>query len=107
MIRYLRLYAHFVSFSFSRAMEFRVDFFFKIVMDLIFYAVNLLFFRLIYLQTPVLGGWDGHQIMLFVSGYLVIDAVFMTMFAGNLWMLTMFINRGDLDYYLVRPVSSL
>ena len=33
MIRYLRLYGYFLRFSFSRAMEFRFDFFFRIFMD--------------------------------------------------------------------------
>ena len=41
MTRYLRLYAYFLRFSFSRALEFRVDFFFRVIMDTAFYAVNL------------------------------------------------------------------
>ena len=31
----------------------------------------------------------------------------MTVFANNMWWLPIAVNRGDLDYYLVRPVSSL
>lgn len=31
----------------------------------------------------------------------------MTLFSNNLWWLSTYVNRGDLDYYLVRPVSSL
>ena len=56
MRRYLRLYLHFVRFSFSRAFEFRVDFWFRVVMDCAFYAVNLAFFTLLYGQTPTIGG---------------------------------------------------
>jgi ABC-2 type transport system permease protein len=45
--------------------------------------------------------------MIFVAGFCVIDAMFMTLFSNNLWWLPQLVNRGDLDYYLVRPVSSL
>lgn len=105
--RYGRLYAHFLQFSFSRAMEFRLDFYFRIFMDVGYYAVNIAFFRLIYLHTPMLGGWNEKQAMLFVSIYLVVDAVHMTVFTNNLWGLAQSVNKGGLDYYLVRPVSTL
>jgi ABC-2 type transport system permease protein len=105
--RYLTLYAHFLRFSFSRAMEFRLDFYFRVVMDICYYIVHLAFFTIIYQHTSLLGGWTLDQIYVFVCGFLFIDALHMTVFANNLWWLPIFINRGDLDYYLVRPVSSL
>ena len=107
VIRYLRLFGYFVRFSISRAMEFRLDFFFRIVMDLLYYGVNIAFYRVIFLHTSNLGGWTEPQIMVFVSIYLLIDAIHMTLFSNNIWWLPTYINRGDLDYYIVRPVSSL
>lgn len=106
-MRYLRLYLYFLRFSFSRAMEFRVDFFFRVVMDVAYYAVNLAFFAVLYEHTSVLGGWSLDQVYVFVAGTMVVDALNMTFFSNNLWWLPIFINKGDLDYYLVRPVSSL
>lgn len=107
MRRYLRLYLSFVRFSISRAVEFRLDFFCRIFMDLVFYAVNLAFFKVLFLRISSLGGWSEPQIMVFVASYLVADAIQMTVFANNVWVIPTMINRGDLDYYLVRPVSSL
>lgn len=107
MMRYLMLYLHFLRFSFSKALEFRLDFTFKIVMDCIYYAVNISFFKLIYLHTPILGGWNQDQMMVFVASFLLVDAIHMTIFSTNLWMLPYMINRGELDYYLIRPVSPL
>ena len=107
MGRYLRLYLSFVRFSFSRAMEFRVDFFFRVVMDVVFYAMQLAFFTVLYRHTELVGGWDLDQILIFVSGFFLVDALHMTIFASNMWWLPMMVNKGDLDYYLVRPVSSL
>ncbi|MBI2933157.1 MAG: ABC-2 family transporter protein [Planctomycetes bacterium] len=107
MLRYARLYACFVRFSFSRAMEFRMDFFFRIGMDALWYFVNLAFFWVLYRHTASLGGWGYDQVLVFVGGVFFVDALHMTIFSNNLWWLPITINKGDLDYYLVRPVSSL
>lgn len=107
MLRYARLYLHFLQFSFSRAMEFRLDFYFRIIMDVVYYAINIAFFKVLYLHTPSLAGWTEGQTMLFVSLFLFVDAMYMTIFINNLWSLSSSINTGGLDYYLVRPVSSL
>ncbi len=107
MIRYARLYLHFVRFSISKALEFRIDFSFRILMDTVFYTTNILFYKIIYDHTGILGGWSEDQVMVFVAGYLLVDALIMTFVSANLWWLPMLVNRGDLDYYLIRPVSSL
>lgn len=106
MMRYLRLYAHFLEFSFGRAMEFRIDFYFRIVMDVIFYAVQFAFFKVIYLHSPNIGGWNEAQTTLFIAAFITVDAIQMTLFSNNMWILPQLVNKGDLDYYLVRPVSS-
>jgi ABC-2 type transport system permease protein len=107
MLRYLRLYAAFCRFSFSKALEFRVDFFLRIFMDVVYYAVNIAFFKILYRHVSALGGWTEDQVMVFIALYLVVDAVHMTIFANNMWTIPMEVNRGGLDYYLVRPVSTL
>ncbi len=88
-------------------MEFRLDFFFRIFMDGLYYLTNLLFFQIIFLHTPLLGGWNEKQMHIFVASYLVVDGLVMSFFSNNMWWLPIFVNRGDLDYYLIRPVSSL
>jgi len=107
MGRYLRLYAHMVRFSFSRAMEFRVDFFFRVFMDTLWYAVHLTFFAVIFRETKALGGWNWDQTLVFAASMFLMDAIQMTLFSNNTWWFPTIVNRGDLDYYLVRPVSSL
>lgn len=107
MMRYLRLYAKFLEFSFSRGFEFRFDFFVRIVMDIVYYTVNILFYKVLFTHTNLLAGWSEGQALIFVAGYLLVDAVIMAVFADNLFFLPNLIQSGDLDYYLVRPVSSL
>jgi ABC-2 type transport system permease protein len=107
MLRYLRLYGHFMRFSISRALEFRIDFFFRVFMDLAYYGIQIAFYQVVFLQTPLLGGWNRDQTFVFMAGFLVVDAITMTVVSNNLWFFPVAVNRGDLDYYLVRPVSSL
>lgn len=106
-MRYLRLYLDFLRFSFSRTFEFRLDFFFRVAMDLLYYVVNIVFFKLLYLHTDTLAGWSEQQVMIFVGAFMVLDGLQMTLFSNNMWVLPQLVNGGDLDYYLVRPVSSL
>lgn len=107
MKRYVTLYLHFLRFSFSKAMEFRLDFSFRIIMDVIYYLVNILLFKILFLHTDLIAGWTEEQMMIFVSCYLLVDAINMTIFSTNMWWLPYFINKGELDYYLIRPVSPL
>lgn len=88
-------------------MQFRIDFFFRIGMDIVFYIVNIIFYDVVFAHTDLIGGWSRDQMMVFVGGFLMIDALNMTFFADNLSNISFFVNRGDLDYYLIRPVSSL
>lgn len=106
-MRYFKLYLHFLRFSFSRAMEFRLDFFFRVVMDCFIYLVQFSFFHILYLNTDSLAGWDINQMRIFIAGFIFIDALKMTVFANNCWWFPIYINRGDLDYYLTKPVSTL
>jgi ABC-2 type transport system permease protein len=107
MIKYLKLYWHFLRFSISKSLLFRFDFTFRIVMDCIFYFVHIAFFKVIFGHAGFVGDWSQEQVMIFVSAYLIADAIQMTLFSNNTWMIPIYINKGDLDYYLLRPVSDL
>jgi ABC-2 type transport system permease protein len=107
MTRYLVLYAYFLRFSFSRAMEFRLDFFFRVVMDTVFYIAQIVFFLVLFQHTNLLGEWTLDQMLIFTAAFLMADALNMTFVSNNMWWFPILVNKGDLDYYLVRPVSSL
>ncbi|MDJ0974541.1 MAG: ABC-2 family transporter protein [Planctomycetota bacterium] len=107
MWRYARLYGYFLRFSFSKAMEFRFDFFFRIGMDCAWYVIQFALFEVLYLHTPLFGGWDPAQMRVFLAAIFLSDALQMTVYANNMWWFPFLVNKGDLDYYLVRPVSSL
>ncbi len=88
-------------------MEFRMDFSFRIVMDCAYYAINLLFYKIIFINSSTLAGWNESQAFVFVAAFCVVDGLQMTLFSNNMWMLPNLVNKGGLDYYLLRPISSL
>ncbi len=92
MWRYLRLFSYFVRFSVSRSLEFRFDFFFRVAMDLLYYVVNLLFYKVLFLNTNFIAGWTTQQMYIFVAAFCVVDAIQMTLFANNLWWFPQLIN---------------
>lgn len=105
-MRYCRLYLQFIKFSVGRAMEFRFDFYFRIIMDVFYYLVNIAFFKILFIHAGSLGDWTEPQAMIFVGCFIMVDAINMTLFSNNTWMIPQLVNKGDLDYYLVRPVTS-
>ncbi|MCB0348164.1 MAG: ABC-2 family transporter protein [Bdellovibrionales bacterium] len=107
ILRYLKLYRQFLLFSISKTAEFRMDFFARIIMDVIYYGTNIYFFKVIFLHSSALAGWTESQVMVFVGIFLMMDGLNMTIFANNLWWISNLVNKGELDYYLLRPVSSL
>lgn len=107
MKRYLNLYLYFLRFSFSKAIHFKLDFYFRVIMDVVWYIMKILFFKVLFLHTTLVGNWTNEEFTVFTCGYLLMDAIYMTFFANNLWWFPIYINRGDLDYYLTRPVSTL
>ena len=107
ILRHLKTYKALVRFSLSRTMEFRFDFFFRFFMDCVFYSLSIAFFEVLFLHTNTLAGWERHQVLLFVSGGLLIDGIFMTVMARNIWEFPSLVNKGELDFHIIRPVSTL
>jgi ABC-2 type transport system permease protein len=105
--RYLRLYGAFLRLSISRGTIFRAAFFSRFFMDIGFYLFDILFFLVVFTNTSALGGWSKEQVLVFIGCFLVVDALQMTVSSSNLWAFSDVINKGDLDYYLTRPVSAL
>lgn len=105
-MRYLRIYLNFLRFAASRAMQFRAELLFRILMDVAFYAIFLGFYKVIFSHTPSLGGWTEAQAMVFVSGFMLVDALQMTFFADMYHSFQMLYRQGALDHYLTKPISS-
>jgi ABC-2 type transport system permease protein len=105
-MRYFIIYYSLVKFSIQRSLQFKLDFFLKIIMDCCFYGVHFLFFNVIMNHSEELAGWSRHQLQLLVAAISLMDALQMTFFSTNLWQFPTLVNTGHFDSYLLRPVSA-
>lgn len=107
MLRCIRLYLSLVRFATSTALMFRMDTWLRTVMDIAYFAVLLFFYRTVFSYTDSLGGFNQHQVRIFVAMCFVLEGLHMSLFASGVHRLIDFVRTGELDYYLVRPVPTL
>lgn len=103
---YASLFAEYFSNYMKRRLTYRSDFWIEIVSDLLFQGMNLLFILIVFLHTPLLGGWSQEQVV-FIYGYFMVPyGVFGCFF--NLWDFSeRYIGKGEMDRVLTRPAHNL
>lgn len=104
--RHLRLWRRFVVLAFVREAEYRVNFFLHVGYGLAQLAVAVGTFALLYRFTGEIAGWTEAEALLLVGVYRVVDGLIELQFGANLRAIGGYIRRGELDFYLLRPVSS-
>jgi ABC-2 type transport system permease protein len=105
-MHYLRLYRRFLILAFVRQAEYRVNFLLSTAVGLINVAVALLTFLLIYRFTPDVAGWTQAQVLLLLGVYRIVEGLISLQVSPNLRALGRAIRTGDMDFLLLRPVSS-
>ncbi|HEY6072946.1 MAG TPA: ABC-2 family transporter protein [Anaerolineales bacterium] len=107
MLRYLRLYRHFLLQRFKILMEYRLNFFIGSVSTMILQAASLGAIWVVMRQIPSLNGWSFYEVIL-IYGLLTMGESITHMFADNLWTIGWnYVRSGDFDRFLVRPVDPL
>lgn len=76
-------------------------------MDIAYYVSMIGFYSAVFLHTDTLGGFSAAQARVFVAMFLVLDSAHMTLYGTGIYSILQLVRKGDLDYYLVRPVSTL
>ena len=106
MTRYARLWWRFVGLSCVRELEYRVNFALGVLEGLAQLALAVVTFLLVYRFTPAVAGWTEAQALLLVGVYRVVDAAVSLQIAPNMAAISGAIRQGDMDFLLLRPVSS-
>lgn len=93
--------------SLAQETQYRLNFFLVFAMDVVWYAVNIGFFEVIYLNADNIAGYKRYEVFFFMSTIFVIDALDMTLFSSSLWAMNDLIRKGDFDLLLAKPVSPM
>ena len=105
-MRYLRIWALFMKTALIREMEFRANFFSWMAINLLWMAFTLVFFWVLYGHTDNIAGWDANQVLVLLGTYYWLEFFVWTYGYPNLGRISGYVNRGELDFFLLKPMNS-
>ncbi|MHB9007348.1 MAG: ABC-2 family transporter protein, partial [Limisphaerales bacterium] len=104
--RYTGLYAALWRNSVVREMGFRTNFLLWIVVEMLWFALQVAFIAVIYQHTDRIGDWSQWQVVLLVGASHFIQQVFTGLFLSNCSNLSELVRTGRLDFLLLLPVNT-
>jgi ABC-2 type transport system permease protein len=104
-MRYLRLYAALARFGLASEMSFRANFLAKLLVEVLWLVLLVLFYELVFANTNTLAGWDRNRYLFFVGCHYALGGIVETFFLDNCIGFAELVRTGDLDQYLLRPID--
>jgi ABC-2 type transport system permease protein len=104
--RYASIYAALWKNSVTREMTFKGNFLLWILVELLWFALQLSFIGVLYLHTDHIGTWTQWQVVLLVGASHFIQELFQAFFLINCTNLSELVRSGKLDFLLLLPVNS-
>jgi ABC-2 type transport system permease protein len=104
--RYLSLYAALWKNSVTREMSFKGNFLLWIIVELLWFGLQLCFVSVIYSQTESVGSWTKWQMVLLVGASNFIQQIFQAFFLTNCTNLSELVRTGKMDFLLLLPLNT-
>lgn len=104
--RYLDLYGALLKNCVARDMQFKVNFLLWILVEMLWFAMQLTFMSVLYMHTESIAGWTKWQVVLLMGCSHFIQQVFSALFLSNVTELSENIRTGRLDFMLLLPVNT-
>jgi len=103
--KYARLLGSLAKYALAREMAFRSNFLVKVSVEVLWLAIMLAFYRVVFAKTSTVAGWSEPQYLFFVGCYFALNGIIETLFLENCNEFTELVRTGDLDFLLLRPVD--
>lgn len=104
--RHLRLWRRFLIMAFCREAEYRVSLWLGIATAILETMLAIAGFSFLYDYTEAINGWSLPQIVVLAGIYRIVRGVSEMQIAPNMREVSGAIRSGDMDFVLLRPVSS-
>lgn len=104
--RYAGLYAALWRNSLVREMSFKTNFLLWIVVELLWFALQLAFVAVIYQHTERIATWSKWQVVMLMGASQFIQQIFTALFLINCSNLSELVRTGRLDFLLLLPVNT-
>ena len=92
--------------SVAREMSFKSNFLLWIVVEFMWFGLQLGFIGVIYLHTDHIASWSKWQVILLVGASHFIQQIFQAFFLTNCTQLSELIRTGRLDFMLLLPMNT-
>jgi len=106
LVRYLGIYAALWKNSVTREMSFKSNFLLWIVVELLWFGLQLSFIGVLYLHTDSIGTWTKWQVVMLVGASHLIQQTYQAFFLVNCTNLSELVRTGKLDFLLLLPVNT-
>ena len=104
--RYAGLYAALWRNSVVREMGFKSNFLLWILVELLWFALQLCFIGVIYLHTDHIASWTKWQVVMLVGASQFIQQLFQAIFLSNCIQFSELVRTGRLDFMLLLPMNT-
>lgn len=105
MRRYWQIYRTFFTSSLARELEFRANFFAKILQNAIWIFFFLMILLVIYRNTDNVAGWGRGDALILAATVFLMNSVF-TAFFFSLNEIPQHVRQGTLDFIITKPVDT-
>lgn len=104
--RYLNIYGALCRNSVMRDMQFKANFLLWIVVEVLWFGLQITFITVIYSHTDHIGSWSRYEVIFLIGAANFIEQFFHAIFLNNITQLSEHIRTGRLDFMLLLPVNS-
>jgi ABC-2 type transport system permease protein len=105
-MRYLRLFGVFFRTSIQTDMEYRADFFARIIASLLGMITTLGGLTVVFQYTNTIRGWSLAQVVVLLGVYYLLNGLIEMFIAPNMRQIMEQVRQGTLDFVLLKPVSA-
>jgi ABC-2 type transport system permease protein len=106
MLHALKLLAVFYRTSVQTDMEYRADFFTRVVASLLGLLTTVGALAITFQYTPHIAGWTFAQVLVLLGVYYLVDGLIEMFIAPNMREIMTQVREGTLDFVLIKPVSA-
>src|SRR3954466_8703628 len=106
MRRYFEIYSIMLRNSLIREMSFKANFLLWLVVEVLWFFGQILFFSIIFGQVDRIGDWTKWEVVLLIGTHQIIAQLFQAFFFVNVANVPELVRTGKLDSLLVLPVDS-
>jgi len=104
--RYLKIYGALWKTSVTREMSFKGNFVLWIIVELLWFGLQLAFVGVIFSQTTTVGTWTVWQVVLLTGTSNFIQEIYQAFFLVNCTNLSELVRTGKMDFLLLLPVNT-